>query len=75
VGDGPYLKTVRSNERVVGEWVWPDPSKSGEARFILHDERQVKLWELLEQVGQSAYGELAATKLGLEALNKNKIAR
>jgi hypothetical protein len=32
----------------VGEWVWPDPSNSGEAQFVLRDKREVKLWDLLE---------------------------
>jgi hypothetical protein len=36
----------------VGEWVWPDPSNPGEARFVLRDEQEVKLWDLLKQSGQ-----------------------
>jgi hypothetical protein len=39
--------------------VWPDLSKPGEAQFVLRDEREMKLWDLLEQSGLSAYGELA----------------
>jgi hypothetical protein len=53
----------------VREWVWPDPSKPGEARFVL-------LWDLLEQCGQSACGELTAAESGLdEVLHRVKVTR
>jgi hypothetical protein len=52
--------------RSFGEWVWPNPRKPGEARFVLRDEREVKLWDLLKQSGKWACGELAASESGLE---------
>jgi hypothetical protein len=55
--------------------VWPDPSNPGEAQFILHDEREVKLWDPLEPSEQSACGELTTTESGLVlALHRVKVA-
>jgi hypothetical protein len=60
--------------RSVAEWVWPDPDKPGEARFVLRVHREEKLWGLLEWSKQSAYGELAIIESGLvEALNKVRV--
>jgi hypothetical protein len=44
----PISSPSSSTSGLVGEWVWPDPSKLGEARFVLHDEWEVKLWDFLE---------------------------
>jgi hypothetical protein len=56
----PVSNPSGSMSRSVGDWVWPDPSKPGEAQFVLCDEREVKLWDLLEQSGQSTCDELTA---------------
>jgi hypothetical protein len=72
----PVSSPSGSTSGLVGEWVWPDPSKPGEARFVLCDEREVKLWDLVEQSGQSACDELTTAESGLdEALRRVKVAR
>jgi hypothetical protein len=35
----------------VAKQVWPDPGKPGEARFVLHDNREEKLLGLLKRSG------------------------
>jgi hypothetical protein len=58
----------------VAEWVWPDPIRSGEARFVLRGHWEEKLWGLLEWSEQSGCGELAAIESGLvEALNMVRV--
>jgi hypothetical protein len=65
-----------SASRSVAEWVWPNPGKPGEARFVLSNHWEEKLWGLLERSGQLAYGELAVIESGLmEALNKVRVAQ
>jgi hypothetical protein len=60
----------------VVEMVWPNPGKPGEARFVLRDHQEEKLWGLLERSGESACGELAIVESGLmEALRKVTVAR
>jgi hypothetical protein len=44
----PVSSQPGPTSRPVEEWVWPDPSNPGEAQFILCDEWEVKLWDLLE---------------------------
>jgi len=41
-----------SGSGVTHELVWPCPGESGMARFILHDEEEVRLWHLLKERGQ-----------------------
>ena len=56
---------------VTRELVWPCPSESGKARFILRDEEEVKLWHLLGERGLSIESNLAHTKARLkEALER-----
>jgi hypothetical protein len=44
-------------------------------KFVLCDEREVKLWDLLKRSGQPAYGELTVLESGLEeALRRVKVA-
>jgi hypothetical protein len=58
------------------ELVWPDPGRLGEARFVLRDHWEEKLWGILEWSVESACGELAAAESGLvEALHKVRVAR
>jgi hypothetical protein len=65
-----------STSRSVREWVWLNPSKPGEARFVLCDEREVKLWDRLEQSRQLDCDELTAIEPGLEeAFRRVKVAR
>jgi hypothetical protein len=72
----PISSPSSSTNGSLGEWVWLDPSKPGEAQFVLRDEREVKLWDLLEQRWQSACDELTTVVLGLEeALRRVKVAR
>ena len=53
------------------ELVWPCPDEPGKARFILHNEEEVKLWHLLEERGLSMEFDLALTKAKLkEALER-----
>jgi len=40
-----------SGSGVTHELVWPCPGELGKARFILHDEEEVKLWHLLRERG------------------------
>jgi hypothetical protein len=66
-----YEPTSRS----VSEWVWPDPIKPGKARFVLHDQWEEELWDLLELSWRSACGKLATAESGLvEALKKVRVA-
>ena len=48
------------------ELVWPCPNEPGKARFILHDEEEVKLWHLLRERGLSMESDLALTKARLK---------
>ena len=48
------------------ELVWPYPSDSRKARFILHDEEGVALWDLLEERGLSMESDLTQTKAKLK---------
>ena len=51
--------------------VWPHPSELGKARFILHNEEEVKLWHLLGERGLSMGSDLALTRAKLkEALER-----
>ena len=56
---------------VTHELVWPYPSDLRKARFILHDEEEVKVWHLLREKGVSMEFDLAQTKARLkEALER-----
>ena len=56
---------------VTHELVWPCPSESGKAQFVLRDEEEVKLWHLLGERGLSMESDLAFTKAKLkEALKR-----
>ena len=44
------------------ELVWPCPGEPRKARFILRDEEEVKLWQLLGERGLSMESDLALTK-------------
>ena len=56
------------------ELVWPCPSDPGKARFILHDEEEVKLWRLLWERGLSMESGLRLTKARLkEALERVEV--
>jgi hypothetical protein len=69
-------KPSASANWLVDEWVWPHPSKPGEAQFILHDRQEKELWGCLEQSGVSAGNDLTATEAGLvEILKKIRLAR
>ena len=46
--------------------MWPCPSVPSKARFVLHDEEEVKLWHLLEERGLSMESDLAQTKARLK---------
>jgi hypothetical protein len=46
----PISSPSGSTSRSVGERVWPDPSKPSEAQFVLCNEQEVKLWDLLIQI-------------------------
>ena len=60
-----------SGSGVTHELVWPCPGESGMARFILHDEEEVKLWHLLGERGVSMESDLTLTKARLkEALER-----
>ena len=60
-----------SGSGVTHELVWPCPSESRKAQFVLHDEEEVKLWHLLEERGLSMESDLAITKARLkEALER-----
>ena len=60
-----------SGSWVTRKLVWPCPSELGNARFVLHDEEEVKLWHLLEERGLSMEFDLALTKARLkEALER-----
>ena len=53
------------------ELVWPCPGEPRKARFILRDEEEVKLWQLLGERGLSMESDLALTKAKLkEALER-----
>jgi hypothetical protein len=68
-------KPSASANWLVDEWVWPHPSKPGEAQFILHDRQEKELWGCLEQSGVSAGNDLTATEAGLvEILKKIRLA-
>jgi hypothetical protein len=45
--------------------LWPDPSKPGEARFVLRDRQEEELWGRLEQSGVSADDDLTTMEAGL----------
>ena len=51
---------------VTRELVWPCLDDPGKARFILHDEEEVKLWHLLGESGLSMEFDLAQTKARLK---------
>ena len=55
-----------SRLRVTHELVWPYLSEPGKAQFILHDEKEVKLWHLLGERGLSMESDLTQTKARLK---------
>jgi hypothetical protein len=60
----------------VGEWVWPDLSKPGEARFVLCDRQDEELWGRLERSEILVGNDLTTTDAGLvEVLKKIRLAR
>jgi hypothetical protein len=73
------VPTSRSSEPTsgsVGEWVGPDPSKPCKAQFVLRDQMEEELCDLLEQSGRSDCDELATAESELvEALKKIRVAR
>ena len=59
---------------VTHELVWPYPSDPRKAHSILHDEKEVGLWHLLEERGLSMEYDLTQTKARLkEALERVKL--
>lgn len=53
------------------ELVWPHAGEPGKARFVLHDEEEVKLWHLLGERGMLMGSDLALTRAKLwEALER-----
>ena len=56
--------SIRSG--VTHELVWSCPGEPGKARFVLHDEEDVKLWHLLGERGLSMESDLALTKSRLK---------
>ena len=55
-----------SGSGVTCELVWPCHGELGKARFVLHDEEEVKLWHLLRERGLSMESDLALTKARLK---------
>jgi hypothetical protein len=69
-------RSPKSASWPVGEWAWPDPSKPGEARFVLQDRQEEELWGHLEQSRVSACNDLTAAEVGLvEILKKIRLPR
>ena len=63
-----------SGSRASCELVWPCPGEPRKARFILHDEEEVKLWRLLWERGLSMESGLRLTKARLkEALERVEV--
>ena len=46
--------------------MWPCLGEPGKARFILRDEEEVKLWDLLRERGLSMESDLTLTKARLK---------
>ena len=56
------------------ELVWPYPGDPRKARFILRDEEEVQLWDLLGGRGLTMESDLAQTRVKLEeALERVKV--
>jgi hypothetical protein len=66
----------RSASRSVSEWVWPNPSRLGKARYVLRDLQEGELLDHLKQHGVSAGSDLTTMEAGLvEALKKFRLTR
>ena len=64
-----------SGSRATHELVWPQPDEPRKAQFVLRDEEEVKLWELLGARELAMGSDLARTKARLqEALERVELA-